>query len=193
VLSLLGLVNYNNNINLVDGIKNIGRNWLAAPGLNFDYNLSWLELSTGARYNLNHATFTLPSSPKQNQSTWTLSSDARFDFGKGWILRWDFDYTINRGLAAGVQRDIALLNGSREKEMFKKKNGVLKLTGFDIFKQNTNISRSVNGTNITDIQVNRLTQYFMLSFTYRFNKFKGQVPQQNNFRRMGGGRVMGNN
>jgi hypothetical protein len=193
VLSLLGLVNYNNNINLVDGIKNIGRNWLAAPGLNFDYNLSWLELSTGARYNLNYATFTLPSSPKQNQSTWTLSSDARFDFGKGWILRWDFDYTINRGLAAGVQRDIALLNGSLEKEMFKKKNGVLKLAGFDIFKQNTNISRSVNGTNITDIQVNRLTQYFMLSFTYRFNKFKGQVPQQNNFRRMGGGRVMGNN
>lgn len=193
VISTLGMLNYNNNINLVDGIKNVGRNWLLNQGVNFEYNIKWLELSTGVRYNLNYADFSFPAFPTTNQSSWTLSSDARIDFGSGLIFRWDFDYTLNQGLAAGVQQNIALLNASLEKEVFKKKNGIIRLAGFDIFKQNTNVSRNVSGNFITDTRVNRLTQYFMLSFTYRLNKFKGQAPQQNNnMRRMRGNMMMNN-
>ncbi len=194
VISTLGLINYNNNINLVDGIRNTGRNWLVNEGVNFEYNIKWLELSTGVRYNLNYASFSLPASPTTNQSSWTISSDARIDFGAGFIFRWDFDYTLNQGLAAGVQQNIALLNASLEKELFKKKNGIIRLAGFDILKQNTNISRNVNSNSITDTRISRLTQYFMLSFTYRLNKFKGNAPQQNNnMRRMGGEYRMNNN
>lgn len=195
VISTLGIVNYNNNINLVDGLKNTGRNVLYNQGLTFEYNIKWLEMNTGVRYNLNYADFTLSTSPTTKQSTWTLSNDVRIDFGKGFILRWDFDYLLNQGLAEGVQQNIALLNGSLEKELFKKKNGIIRLAAFDIFKQNTNVSRNVSSNFITDTRVNRLTQYFMLSFTYRLNKFTGNAPQQNNnMRRMGGGdRMMNNN
>lgn len=192
VFSTLGMINYNNNINLADGVKNTGRNWLINQGLSFDYNIKWLELSTSVRYNLNYASFTIPQ-PATQQSSWTLSSDARFDFGKGWIVRWDFDYIINQGLAAGVQQNIALLNGSLEKEIFKKKNGIIKLAGFDVFKQNTNVNRNITSNYITDTRTNRLTQYFMLSFTYRLNKFKGTPPpQRNNFRRGDGGGMNNN-
>jgi hypothetical protein len=59
-------------------------------------------------------------------------------------------------------------------------------------KQYSNISRSVTNNDVTDTRTNGLTQYFMFSFTYRFSKFKGRAPQQqnNNFRRMGGGNDM---
>lgn len=188
VLSVLGTVNYNNNINLVDSIRNIGKNWLVSQGLNFDLNLKeWLELSLGGRYNLNAASFSLPGFQSQRQQTWTLSSDARIDIPGGWIMRWDFDYFLNRGLAQGIGRNIALLNASMEKEIFKKKNGVIRVNAFDILKQNVSINRSVNGNFITDTRVNRLTQYFMLSFTYRLSKFKGAAPQQNNMRMQRGG------
>lgn len=189
VLSVLGTVNYNNNINLIDSQRNVGKNWLVTQGLNFDYNLKeWLELSVGGRYNLNAASFSLPGFQRQQQQTWVLSSDARIDIPGGWIMRWDFDYFINQGLAAAIGRDIALLNASLEKEVFKKKNGVVRFNAFDILKQNVSINRNVSANFITDTRVNRLTQYFMLSFTYRINKFKGAAPQQqNNFRRMGGG------
>jgi hypothetical protein len=188
VISANSMVNYNNNISLVDNERSIGKNWLYSQGVNFEFNIPWLELVTGGRYNLIYNDFSGTSSPSTRQTTWTLSSDARFDFGAGFIFRWDFDYTINQGLAAGVQKNIALLNASLEKEVFKKKNGVIRLAGFDIFNQNTNVSRTVDNNLITDRRTNRLTQYFMLSFTYRLNKFTGTQPQQNNnFRRMGGG------
>jgi hypothetical protein len=57
--------------------------------------------------------------------------------------------------------------------MFKKKNGMLRISGFDIFKENKSIARSINGNNIVDTRVNRLTRYFMMTFTYRINKFSG--------------------
>ena len=194
VISTNSLVNYNNNISLVDGERTVGRNWLYSQGANFEFNIPWLELITGVRYNLNYADFRDAGQSITRQSTWTLSSDARFDLGKGFIFRWDFDYLLNQGLAAGVQQNVALLNASLEKEIFKSKNGIFRLAGFDILKQNTSVSRNINTNFITDTRTNRLTQYFMLSFTYRLNKFKGaQQPQQeNNMRRMGGRTIMMN-
>lgn len=186
VLTLMGTVNYNNNINLVDSVQNTGRNWLVMQGLNFDYNVKeWLELSFGTRYNLNAASYSLPGFQSQRQQSWTLTNDIRIDLPKGWIMRWDFDYTINLGLAQGVSRNIALLNASLEKELFEKKNASLRLQAFDLFNQNINVNRSVSANFITDTRINRLTQYFMITFQYRFNKFKGQQPQNNRFMRGG--------
>ncbi len=185
VLSLNGTANFTNSPVLLNSVKGKSENWLLMQGFDFTFNAKeWLELSAGARYNVNKAAFSQNPAQNLNQSTWTLSNDVRIDFPKGWIMRWEFDYTINQGLADGVARNIALLNGSLEKELFKKKNATLRLQAFDIFNQNINVNRSVSANFITDSRVNRLAQYFMVGFVYRLNRFKGQQPQQNNFRRV---------
>ncbi|MBX9783208.1 MAG: outer membrane beta-barrel protein [Chitinophagaceae bacterium] len=191
VLSLNGTANYTNSPVLLQNIEGKSTNWLIMQGFEFTYNAKeWLELSAGARYNLNKAEFSQNPAQNLNQTTWTFSNDVRIDIPKGWIMRWEFDYTLNQGLAAGVTRNIALLNGSLEKELFKKKNVTFRLQAFDIFNQNINVSRNVSANFITDSRVNRLAQYFMVGFVYRLNRFKGQQPQQNNFRR--GGMMMNN-
>ena len=70
------------------------------------------------------------------------------------------------------------MNASLEQQLFKKKNGIIKFAAFDLFKQNTNINRSVNGPSIVDTRTNRLTRYFLLTFTYRLQKFIGQQTYQ---------------
>jgi hypothetical protein len=186
VVSTRSMVNYINNVSLTDDTKNIGHNWIWTQGVDLEYNLKWLEMRTGASYNLNYTDFSVNTAINRLHSL-TLSNDGRIDFGSGFILRWDFDYYIYKGLSTSLQQNVAMLNASIEKELFKKKNGILKLAGFDVFKENTNISRTVTENFVTDERTNRLTRYFMISFTYRFNKFKGQAPQQHNFRRMEGG------
>jgi len=193
VLGIRSMTNYNNNVSLTDDIRNVGHNWIWTPGLDFEYNIKWLEIKTGGSYNLNYTDYSANKNINRLHTV-TLSNDGRIDFGKGFILRWDFDYYIYEGLASALQKNIAILNASLEKEVFKKKNGIIKLAGFDVFKQNTNISRTVSEIYITDERTNRLTQYFMLSFTYRFNKFQGKAPQQNNnFRRTEGVNMHNNN
>ncbi len=191
VITFNGSANYNHNINLIDSSKNIGQNWILNQGFNFEFNFkSWLEFGTGLSYSLNDVKYksatggNIGSLQNSSSNAWTISSNINIDLSKRTVLVYDFDYTINTGLASSVSRNLAIMNASIEQQLFKKKNGILKLAAFDLFKQNSNINRSVNANSITDTRSNRLTRYFMLSFTYRLQKFVGQRP-------MGGMRPMG--
>ncbi|MBL0145448.1 MAG: outer membrane beta-barrel protein [Chitinophagaceae bacterium] len=81
------------------------------------------------------------------------------------------------------------MNASVEKQLFKKKNGVIKLAAYDLFNQNTNVNRSISGNSIIDTRSNRLTRFFMLTFTYRLQKFVGKQQQNAGFKGMGGMRT----
>ncbi len=198
VITFTGIGNYNHNINLVDSIKNIGQNWVLSQSFNFEFNYKeWLQLGTGIGYSLNDVHYKSPKgvAPTGLQNTssnaWTFSSNGSIDIPKGWVWRYDFDYTLNSGLASSVSRNLALMNTSIEKQVFKKKNGIIKLAAYDLFNQNTNVNRSVNANAITDTRTNRLTRYFMLTLTYRLQKFQGQKAQQNNIRPGNMMRMMG--
>ena len=166
------------------------QNMVFSQGFNFEYNLKeWFELDFGARYSNQTTKYSLR--PEQNYTfgSWVLTSNSRADLPGGIIFRYDLQHVINIGLASGVNGNVTLLNASLEKTIFKKKNGFIRLSGFDILNQNKNISRNVSANFITDTRVNRLTRYFMLTFTYRLNRFggnssSGNTPQQGNQMRM---------
>ena len=208
VITLTGSLNYNHNISLTDSVfisanslkqnldvnKINGNNWIITQGFVFEFNYKeWLELGTGISYSLNDNKFKSANGKKltgfQNTSSnaWTFSNNININFTKTLSLKYDFDYTINTGLANGVSKNLAIMNASLEKQLFKKKNGIIKLAAFDVFKQNSNISRSVNGYSIIDTRTNRLTRYFIATFTYRLQRFAGQNVQAPgmDIRRMG--------
>ncbi len=184
VLNFTGSANYNHNINLIDSIRNIGQNWIVSQGFTFEFNYKeWLQFGTGLSYSINDVKYKKPAGAAltslQNSSSnaWTISSNINIDITKRTILKYDFDYTINSGLASSVSRNYTIMNASIEQQLFKKKNGIVRFAAFDLFKQNTNISRSVSANSITDSRSNKLTRYFLLSFTYRLQKFQGQGSQ----------------
>jgi hypothetical protein len=182
VLSLNGLLNYNHNINMADNQKNIGKNWVVGQGFTFEFNKDWVELSAGANYNLNSITYTNAgsgTSSLQNDqySSWSLNNNATVTFPKNWILKYDFEYTANKGLTGAVGKNLAIINASFEKQFLKNNNGIFRLQAFDLLNQGSNISRSVNYISIIDSRSNRLARYFMLTFTYRLQKFAGRQSQ----------------
>jgi Outer membrane protein beta-barrel family/CarboxypepD_reg-like domain len=206
VLTFNGSVNYNHNVNLTDSIelsgsalkqnldkqKVIGSNWIASQGFVFELNLKdWLQMGTGINYSMNDNKYknvdANSSTAFQNTSSnaWSLTNNINIDLTKRLILKYDLDYTINNGLAAGVSQNPVLMNASLEQQLFKKKNGIIKFAAFDLFKQNTNINRTVNANAIVDTRTNRLTRYFLLTFTYRIQKFAGVQPQGGGMRTMG--------
>jgi hypothetical protein len=198
VLTLNGSLNFNHNISLTDSVRIIGNsleqnlnrrkihgnNWIITQGFNFEYNYKEiLELGTGISYSLNDNKFksadgkALTGFQNTSSNAWTLSSNMNLNITKTLVLKYDFDYTINAGLASGVNKNLAIMNASLEKQLFKKKNGIIRLAAFDLFNQNSNISRNVSGPSIIDTRTNRLTRYFMATFTYRLQRFAGQTIQ----------------
>jgi hypothetical protein len=65
--------------------------------------------------------------------------------------------------------------------MLKNRDLEIKVSGFDLFNQNRNITRTVSENSITDTRVNAMNRYFMLTATYNFKKFKsgGNVDEPN--------------
>ena len=57
------------------------------------------------------------------------------------------------------------------KKFLKNKAAELKLSVFDLLKQNQSISRTVEANYIEDTQSQVLQQYFMLTFTYSLKNF----------------------
>ncbi len=57
------------------------------------------------------------------------------------------------------------------KKIFKKQQGELKLSVFDLLKQNRSIVRNVSDAYIEDVQSQVLRQYFLFTFTYNLRTF----------------------
>jgi hypothetical protein len=186
VISVNGILNFNHNINLVDNVKNTGKNWVVGQGFNFEFNdKEWLEFAAGANYSLNSVIYSntgINNSFLQNDkySSWAVSSNVNINIFKSWVLKYDFQYTINHGLTGVVGKNTAIINASVEKQLFKKKSGIIRLQGLDLLNQNSNISRTVSANSIIDSRSNRLNRYFMLTFTYRLQKFAGRQSQSKN-------------
>ncbi len=169
-----GSVNFNNNISFLNSEKNTGKNWLLTQRFSMDYKIKkWLETNVGVSYNLNDVTNTL--SANTNIKGWNFTNSSRLFFKHDFILSYDVTKSLNQGFSNNVTFNPLIINGSLEKQIFKNKNASVKLQAFDLLNENTNIGRTVSplDASITDTRTNRLQRYFMLSFVYRFNKFKG--------------------
>jgi uncharacterized membrane protein YgcG len=167
---------YVRDVNLINGVVNFTNNLSLGEDLRLSYNYKEkldLGLSAGVTYN----SVSSSANKQQDQDYFmhTYSADITYVFPKGFILSTDFDYTFNTGRTDGFNRNYALWNGGLAKEVFKSKRGELKLTVFDILKQNLSLNRNVNSYYIEDVQSTVVQRFAMLTFSYKLNRMGGKT------------------
>ena len=122
---------------------------------------------------------TVAGDPINNYYTSTAEAQVNLLTKAGWFLQNDITnqvYTYKNPSA--TDQNFWLWNISAGKKFLKGQNGELKLSVFDLLKQNKSISRTVTETYIEDVQSQVLQQYFMLTFTYKLKNF-GKPAQRN--------------
>jgi hypothetical protein len=83
----------------------------------------------------------------------------------------DINYTTQQGYSAAAQNQL-IWNASLDKTIFNSV-GVVALKVMDILHQQKNIIQTIGSNYIQYNTYNTLPTYFLLSFTYKINKFKG--------------------
>ena len=99
----------------------------------------------------------------------------------------DLNFTTLNGYV-GFDKNQLIWNASIDKTLFNSK-GVLSLKVNDILRQQLNIRQSIGDNYIQYTSYNTLTSYFLLSFTYKINKFAGSknpADMKPDFERFGG-------
>ena len=98
----------------------------------------------------------------------------------------DINYTTMSGYSTSPQNQL-IWNATFDKTVFKNA-GVLSLKLNDILHQQLNIRQSIGDNYIQTSSYNTLTTYFLLSFTYKINQFKGSSnPAKPDIQRFGPG------
>ncbi|HOZ84460.1 MAG TPA: TonB-dependent receptor [Niabella sp.] len=89
----------------------------------------------------------------------------------GWFFNTSVDYQDYR-LEGADDVKYTLWNAAIGKKFLPKKAGELRLSVFDILKQNNSFSQTLNNFNLIQTSTTRvLQQYFMLTFTYSLRNF----------------------
>jgi hypothetical protein len=146
--------------------------WTTNIKKNFDMNLS-----SKSQYSINQRsgapTKSSNSSGNLNAFSETLSAEITAYTNNGWLVAADLDYIYTDNNSAAYNASVPLLSPSIAKELFKKKNGEIRLSVFDLLNQNVAVSKSVSSSQESYTRTNVLTRYVMLTFTYNLNNFAG--------------------
>ncbi|WP_300602634.1 TonB-dependent receptor [Niabella sp.] len=179
--SITGSYNYSNTPSKYNNVVGkVARNTLGS-GISLSSNISQYVDFT-LRYDLNYTqtASTLENAASgQNYIQQSPSLALNLLSENGWFINTNLSYegfNFTNNSAKGTY--YTLWNAAAGKKFLAKKQAELKLSVFDILKQNNSFSQSLNDYNLIQTTTTKvLRQYFMLTFTYSLRNFgKGKAP-----------------
>ncbi len=163
------VINFNNNV------KYASKNLSISPSLDLVFNWNKvLEVIPNYRVSINNSNYDVKQFDNQNFTNHSVGLKTTTYFPKN--LEWnnDISYNYNPNVSIGFQKSAWFWNSTISYSIFKNK-GMVALKIYDLLNQNTDTRRFATENYIEDIQNTVLRQYFMLSFSYKFNSLKGGV------------------
>lgn len=172
-ISSMSYARYTESNGFVNGDKNTAKtlNLAESAGLQFRSDL----LDFGLRGNLNYSNTNNAISNQRDIRIYNYggSFNTTVYLPYNFTIETDIAYSANSGTASGYEKNEWLWNASVSKQIFKAKNGTIRFNIYDILQQRVNISESASATQFRQTITNTLDSYFMVSFIYKFQIFKG--------------------
>jgi hypothetical protein len=191
-------ISYAKQPGMINNVKNISNSFNYNLGAVLSSNISeYIDFNLSYAANINTVKNTIQPNLNNNYFTQSIGINTNFLTKKGFFFQNDLSNESSSGLSDGFNQNYWLWNMAIGQKFLKNQMGELKLSVFDLLKENKSITRDVTETYVQD-QINQvLQQYFMLTFTYKlktFGKGKAQTngERDRNFQRFGGSPFGGN-
>jgi hypothetical protein len=163
---------YSNIPGIVNNIDNVSKAQTYNAGAvlasniseNVDFNLSYTA-------NFNSVKNSIQPALNNNYFISTAGIQVKLLSKNGWVFQNDLNNQSYHGLTDGFNQNFWLWNVSVGKKFLKNNNGELRLSVFDLLKQNQSIRRNVEEIYVEDVRTQVLKQYFMLTFSYKLRNF----------------------
>ncbi len=167
-----GMINY---------VSNFSKNNNYRLGATLASNISeYVDFSLSYSANITSVRNTVQPQLNNDYLTQNAGLAANLLTKSGWVLQNDINYNSYNALTDDFNQRFWLWNMGVGKKFLKDQKGELKLTVFDLLKQNKSIGRTVTDTYIEDFQTRVLQQYFMLTFSYKLRNFGSGKSRSSN-------------
>lgn len=178
-LNLNGGFGYSRQPGLLNNIENISNNYNYSVGAVLASNISeYIDFDISYNANFNNVSNTIRPDQNDNYVSQSAGISLNLLSKKGTFFQNSLSNESYSGLANGFNQSYWLWNVALGQKFLKSQRGELKLSVFDLLKQNKSITRDVTESYIQDVRNQVLQQYFMLTFTYKLRNF-GKAPERN--------------
>lgn len=157
----------------IGNLENVTDNFAVTPKMGIEFRLDSLEIELEGSYSYNNPVSSLSSASNTPFTIQNYSISIDWRLKRGFGISTDANYTKNTQPGGGFfNTDFFVLNAEVNKKFLQTQNLIVALVGNDIFNQNINARRVVNGNVVTDFRTTIISRYFLLKVTYRFNNRK---------------------
>ena len=165
---------------MINNVENISNSYNYNLGAVLSSNISeYIDFNISYSANINNVKNTIQPNLNNNYFTQSIGVNANFLTRKGLFFQNDLSNESYKGLSDGFNQNYWLWNMAIGQKFLKNEMGELKLSVFDLLKQNKSITRDVTESYVQD-QINQvLQQYFMLTFSYKLKTFGKGKPVSN--------------
>ncbi|RRB02426.1 TonB-dependent receptor [Larkinella rosea] len=187
---------YGSSPSLINNQINNANSMTWSQGVNLSSNISQkLDFSLSYSGNFNDVKYSLQPQNNNKYYFQVLSGRVNWIFGPGLVLQSDISNQKYTGFNGSINQHYTLWNAGVGKKFLKDQRGELKVTVFDLLKQNNSLSVTQADTYVENSRAQVLQRYFMLTFTYNLRQFKASAspargtdrPDGQNWRNGGGG------
>lgn len=186
-LNFNGGISFSKLPGIINNVYNESKNTTYSAGLVIASNISqYVDFTASYSANFN----TVKNQLQEDLNTKYFSHLASLQMNlltkNGWFFQNDLNNQLYSGLSDGFDQSYFLWNMALGKKFLANQQGELKLSVFDLLKQNQSINVNPTETYFEKIQNQVLQQYFMLTFTYNLRNFGTATTRSSNRTRGGG-------
>ncbi|MCK0148018.1 outer membrane beta-barrel protein [Arenibacter sp. F26102] len=169
-------LSYGRQISFTNGVELKAKRFDVTPYVSTTYNYKEvLEIEPGYGISFNNTTYNLDNIEDVEYTSQNANLRVTSYWPKNLIWGNDLKYSYNGNVGPGYRKDALFWNMSLGLQILEDK-GTLKVLAYDLLDQNINTRRTTGEDYIQDFQGTVLQQYFMASFTYKFDQFGGKKP-----------------
>ena len=166
--------NYNRQVGFSNGLKFNADRYGVNPSVRLGFNYNEL-VEINPRYELNYVQtkYDINNNREEEYTNHTLALEATTYWPKNVVFGNDISFISYGNVAPGFD-DTSLLWNMSLGYKFLNDDATIKLKVYDLLEENVSTSRTTGEDFVQDTQELILEQYFMLSFTYKLDKFGGK-------------------
>ena len=119
--------NYGNSVNMTNGIENKTKNSRVSETLRLTFRNDWLELAGSYRLGYNRAVYSLQNKATTDYFNHRVGGEMFINLPSNLVLTSNVNYDFFSGYGDDYNRDMIMWNASLSKQVFKNKQGTIKL------------------------------------------------------------------
>lgn len=157
---------------MMNSVTYFTENHISNGSISFSSNISKnVDFTLTGSLVMNEAHNELNPSNDNQFFTKTLTAKLNWILLESIVFNTDLNLNNYKGLSQSNQSQIVFWNAGLGYKFGKEKPFELKITGYDLLKQNVSLNRTVNSTFTEDTRTQTLQRYWMISLTYSFKKY----------------------